>query len=89
MTSVLRLTSVWAILSAFTVAAWWLGPAHTHGHPTPSVGITVAVLAMGFVKGWLIIQNFMEVRTAPMWLRLFTDAWLVVLWGAVLAIYLY
>jgi hypothetical protein len=30
----------------------------------------------------------MEVRTAPAWLRMATDAWLVVLWGAVLAIYL-
>jgi hypothetical protein len=31
----------------------------------------------------------MEVRTAPVWLRLATDAWLVVLWGAVLTIYLW
>jgi hypothetical protein len=31
----------------------------------------------------------MEVRTGPRWLRWATDAWLVVLWAAVLAIYLY
>ncbi len=30
----------------------------------------------------------MEVRTAPTWLRRFTDVWLVVFWGTVLAIYL-
>jgi hypothetical protein len=51
--------------------------------------ITVAVLLLGFVKGRLIIRTFMEVRTAPRWLQLSTDAWLVVLWGSILAIYLY
>jgi hypothetical protein len=29
------------------------------------------------------------VRTAPRWLKLFTDVWLTVLWVSVLAIYLY
>ncbi|HTM84429.1 MAG TPA: prokaryotic cytochrome C oxidase subunit IV family protein, partial [Mycobacterium sp.] len=36
----------------------------------------------------LIIRNFMEVRSAPVWLRRATDAWLVVLWTTVLVIYL-
>jgi hypothetical protein len=47
------------------------------------------VLAMAFIKARLIIRYFMEVRTAPAWLKLATDAWLVVLWGAVLASYLW
>jgi hypothetical protein len=29
------------------------------------------------------------VRTAPRWLKLFTDTWLTILWAGVLAIYLY
>jgi hypothetical protein len=53
------------------------------------VPITVAVVALGFVKGRLIIRYFMEVQTAPRWLKVATDAWLVVLWLAVLAIYLF
>ena len=53
------------------------------------VALTIAVLAMAFIKARLIIGYFMEVRTAPSWLRAATDAWLVVLWGAVLAIYLW
>jgi hypothetical protein len=44
---------------------------------------------MAFIKARLIIGYFMEVRTAPAWLRVSTDAWLVVLWGALLAIYLW
>ncbi|ORW01412.1 cytochrome C oxidase subunit IV family protein [Mycobacterium kyorinense] len=89
MTTTARLTSVWLILSAITVAAWWLAPGHAHAPPGASVPITIAVLAMALVKVRLVIQQFMEVRTAPGWLRLFTDAWLVVLWGAVLVIYLW
>jgi Prokaryotic Cytochrome C oxidase subunit IV len=54
-----------------------------------SVPITVAVVLLGFIKGRMIIRYFMEVRTAPRWLKLFTDVWLTVLWAGVLAIYLY
>ncbi len=82
-------TFVWLILSAITVISWWLAPGHSGGHASPSVPITVAVVALGFVKGRMIIGYFMEVRTAPRWLRIATDAWLAVLWGGILAIYLY
>ncbi|MGH3968838.1 MAG: cytochrome C oxidase subunit IV family protein [Mycobacterium sp.] len=84
-----RLTYVWLILSAITITAWWLGPAHARTGFAASVPITIAVLALALVKAHLIIANFMEVRTAPRWLRLFTGLWLVALWGAVLAIYLW
>ena len=83
------ITYVWIILSAITLVSWFLGPARVAGPAVASGPITVAVLAMAFIKARLIIGYFMEVRTAPAWLRLSTDAWLVVLWGAVLAIYLW
>jgi Prokaryotic Cytochrome C oxidase subunit IV len=81
-------TYTWIILSAITIISWWLAPGHTRGSAA-SVPITIAVVLLGFIKGRMIIQYFMEVRTAPRWLKLFTDAWLTVLWGGVLAIYLY
>jgi heme/copper-type cytochrome/quinol oxidase subunit 4 len=80
-------TYVWLILSAITLISWWLAPGG--GHAVASVPITVAVILLGFVKVRMIISYFMEVRTAPRWLKLATDAWLIVLWGAILAIYLY
>ncbi len=83
-----RLTLVWTVLSVITVVSWSFAPAHG-GTTAPSVPITVAVLAMALVKARLIIQYFMEVRTAPRWLKAFTDVWLVVLWAAILGIYLY
>jgi hypothetical protein len=83
------ITYVWILLSALTIVSWFLGPARTHGPVAASVPITVAVLAMALIKARFIIRYFMEVRTAPSWLRMATDAWLVVLWGAVLGLYLW
>jgi preprotein translocase subunit SecG len=48
----------------------------------------LAVLAFGAIKARLIVQEFMEVRTAPRWLRRLTDAWLAGLFITVLVLYL-
>ena len=82
-------TYAWLTLSAITAITWWLAPGHSGGHAVPSVPITVAVVLLGFIKGRMIIRYFMEVRTAPRWLKVTTDAWLIVLWAAILTIYLY
>jgi hypothetical protein len=84
-----RLTVVWLVLAGQTVVSWALAPAHSTGAVGPSVPITVVVLAMALIKSRLIIREFMEVRTAPAWLRASTEAWLVVMFGAVLGIYLW
>ena len=84
-----RLTYVWVLLSALTILSWWLGrTARNDGHLVPNTLVTICVLAIGLFKCRLIMQNFMEVRTAPTWLRLFMDIWLVVFWGTVVALYL-
>ncbi|OBG85984.1 prokaryotic cytochrome C oxidase subunit IV family protein [Mycobacterium sp. NS-7484] len=81
-------TQTWLVLVAITVGSWWLAPAQYSATLAASVPITVLVLALTLVKARLIIRQFMEVRTAPRWLKLATDGWLVVLFGAVLTIYL-
>lgn len=83
------LTATWLLLVAITVLAWWLAPGHSAGLAEPSIPITVTVIALSAVKARLIIRNFMEVRTAPLWLRRVTDGWLIALWTAVLVIYLF
>ena len=83
------ITVAWLALSAITVISWWLAPGHSGAHAGPSIPITVAAIVLGFVKCRMIIRRFMEVATAPRWLRLATDAWLVLLWTAALAIYLW
>ena len=83
------ITYAWAALSAITVVSWSLAPDHSAGVATASASISIAVIVLGFIKSRMIIRHFMEVRTAPRWLRLATDGWLAALWLGVLVIYLY
>lgn len=80
---------VWVILSVLTLLSWWLGHGRAGEAPSASVPITIGVLVMGLVKTRLIMRYFLEVRTTPRWFRLVTDGWLIALWAAVLAVYLY
>ena len=82
------MTWAWLVLVSITVASWWLAPAHAVGAAVPSVGVTAVVLVLALVKSRLIIRYFMEVRSAPRWLRIGTDVWLVLLLGSIFGIHL-
>ena len=63
-------------LLAITLLAWWLG------HNFDGSWVVACVLALTFVKGqWLIVQ-FMDLRTAPQWLRWAVSGWLILVLGA-------
>jgi hypothetical protein len=83
------ITYAWVLLSVITVVSWWLAPDHATGVATASTSISIAVIVLGFIKSRMIIRYFMEVRTAPTWLKIATDGWLATLWLGVLVIYLY
>lgn len=84
-----RITRVWILTSALTLVSWGSALAGGAEHLTPSVVETLAVLAIFAVKARLILRQFMEVRTAPPWLRRFTDIWLAALWAAIVTMYVY
>ena len=88
MTNERTITWTWLVLVAITIGSWWLAPAHSRGVASASFAVTCVVLGLAVIKSRLIIRNFMEVRSAPGWLKLATDAWLGVLVASVLVIYL-
>ena len=69
-----RLTIVWAVLVLVTAASWLTARA---GGPelVANPVITAVVLAIAAFKAHLVIWHFMEVRTAPRWLRVCTCTW--------------
>ena len=83
-----RIHYVWLVTSALTVLSWLLA-ALRHGHVSASTAEAVAVLAIAAVKVRYIARDFMEVRSAPRWLRRCTEGWLVGLIATVLGMYLY
>ena len=82
-----RINYVWILLSGLTILAWALAGIHGEHRITPSGPGTIAVLAIAGVKGRMIIRQYMEVRTAPRWLRRVTDGWLVVVMVTIAVMY--
>lgn len=63
---------IWALLVAFTLISWWLG----HGPEQLGASLlTALILLVAIIKARLVILNFMELRTAPLALRLVLEAW--------------
>jgi heme/copper-type cytochrome/quinol oxidase subunit 4 len=83
-----RLTAIWLVAGALTTASWAIALAVDAGHAKASTTVAVIGLALGAVKVRLIVQQFMDVRTAPRWLTTFTVVWLAVLSVSIFAMYL-
>lgn len=88
MTDTRRIAYVWIALSAVTIVTWLLGHAEQGYGRNATTAVALVVLAIAFGKVYLIIRHFMEVRSGPRWLRVSTDAWIVLLAAAIVATYL-
>jgi len=72
-----RLFGLWSILLLITFLS--LGSSHLGGWFTDNGFQGAAVIILAFIKVRLIILDFMEVRHAPMALRLVLEIWVGVL----------
>lgn len=80
-----RLTLTWLLLVAVTLFSTEIGGgASWFGSPAV---VTATVLAIAFVKVGFVMFAFMEVRGAPLALRLLATGWLAIVLGVLLAIY--
>jgi multisubunit Na+/H+ antiporter MnhE subunit len=78
-------TLICALLMLATAVSWWLG---TDSFSTGSsvAGITAALMVIAFVKVHFVIRYFMEVRLAPLALRLACGGWVVLVCAAILVV---
>lgn len=83
-----RVTYIWLLLAGLTVLTWGLGDNYEPGTPTGHSTLTVALLALAFFKVRLVLMYFMELLDAPWKLRLIFEAWVILVFGIVIAIYL-
>jgi hypothetical protein len=83
-----RLALVWLLLSAVSLASWWIGAKHAQQAYALNAAVTVGVLLIAALKVRLIVSEFMEARRAPALLRRLADGWLAGLLIALLGIYL-
>lgn len=72
----------WLVLLVATGITWWLGEVGAAG-----TGAILAMLAIAFIKGRLVILDFMELRGAPLMWRLLLEGWLILVGGLILLAY--
>lgn len=77
----------WALLIAATLVSWTVGEDHGNGHTARQVA-TVVVLLVAFVKARLVGMYFMELRHAPIPLRVLFETWCLVVGGGIIVLYM-
>lgn len=82
-----RLSFAWLALSAITVLSYWIGTRYDHGFAKPDAVAFLGVIAIAAIKVRVIFREFVDVKHAPAWLKLLTDAWLSLTIGALIAVY--
>ena len=77
---------VWFILIAATLLLWYLGAEHAVQNPHLA---TVLILIVAFIKWRFVGLYFMELRDAPIPLRMIFEAQCVIVCAVVLGVYLF
>jgi caa(3)-type oxidase subunit IV len=72
----------WLVLMVATGITWYLGEVGAAG----TLAI-VAMLVIAFVKGRLVILDFMELREAPVMWRALLEGWLILVSSLILLAY--
>ena len=80
-----RATLIWLLLVAATAASWALGHgAGFHALRDASVGIIV----VAFIKVRFVMLDFMELRRAPVPMRIAAEVWVAAICAALIVLYL-
>ncbi len=82
------ITPVWLLLMAITAVSWFLGTNQSGGLGALHEKATLGVFVLSFFKVRLVILHFMEVRHAPLPLRIACEAWVLVICAVLITIYL-
>ena len=72
----------WLLLIIATGITWYLGEVGAAG-----TAAIAAMLVIAFIKGRLVILDFMELRAAPRLWRLLLEGWLILVSALILLAY--
>ena len=82
-----RLFVTWLLLVGATLTSSAIGAFIAPAGIDRRAAVTVAVLAIAFVKAGVVMFTYMDVRGAPWALRVLCTAWLAVVLAVLLAAY--
>lgn len=72
----------WLVLMVATAITWVLGEVGAAG-----TGAIVGILLIAFIKGGLVILDFMELREAPKLWRFLLEGWMLLVGSLILLAY--
>lgn len=79
-----RRTLIWFVLTGATFLSWRMG----HGAGATDLGYaSTAIIALASFKIRYVILDFMELRHAPVPMRIAAEVWVVVLCATLLVLY--
>lgn len=72
-----------------TCLSWWLGQDHSVSSDISGDYriVSSGLIVIAFIKVRIVIRYFMEVREAPLALKLVCDGWVVLVCGAIIYLY--
>ena len=77
---------MWALLTTVTIASSLIALDGGASHQINTT-VTTVVLLIAAVKAQLVIWHFMEVRSAPVWLKATTSGWVLGLFALLIGFY--
>ena len=82
-------SAAWLLLMLATSLSWWLGQDHGLSSEQNSNYriISSGLILIAFIKVRIVIRYFMEVREAPLALKLVCDGWVVLVCGTIIYLY--
>jgi hypothetical protein len=83
-----RLVIVWLLLIAVTLLSSMIGGADGLAKASGGILVTIAVLAIAFLKVAAVMFTYMDVRGAPPALKVACVVWLVVVFSVLTATYM-
>lgn len=83
-----RVTAVWFALICATIVSWVLGTDHGLGSEADHRAASAVILAVAFTKVRFVGLYFMELRDAPLALRGIFEGYCLVVFAAVLGMFL-
>lgn len=80
-----RTSLVWVLLVTATLLSWALG----HGAGVNDARAAgVAILVLTFIKVRFVILEFMEIRSAPIWMRAVGEGWIVLVCALLIGLFI-
>lgn len=78
---------VWLALLAVSSVAWLLSNFGMVFESINEIHLSQLLVVLGYLKIWMVVHYFMEIKHAPRYLQLFCEGWVVLSCISVLSIF--